>query len=138
MKSFFFIITILVFSFDCYSQNAYEVLKGHIDLETPKEHQLILISHSRCGHCVVAMEKIKQFEDLMDIIIIDYSSEEERRKLSSKYGKYIFVDGKKLKALDSPDFFPKLFLVKNDRIIWDKKGWFDKNLVAIKSKIHKP
>ncbi len=121
--------------FNVYSQDVYAIIKKTLKTEIVKENKLIIISSSGCGYCQIALREIKLFSDELDIIVIEYGDKVKRNELKLKYN-YTFLDGKELTELGSQDFFPKFFLYnKYDKLIWKKEGWFNKNIIKIKSKI---
>ena len=137
-KTFYTILIIVSINLSLYSQSekTYDVIKKEHNtiISTEKEYNLILISNSECGHSLIALEKIKQFTKKINIIIIDYGNTEKRKKLKLKYN-YTFLNGNEIN-LGYQDFFPKLFLYDNNgNLIWEKEGWFNKNIKKINSKI---
>lgn len=139
MKNLFSTI-ILFLTVNIYAQDTYSIIKNYdrtIENIVDIDNKLILISNSGCGHCLIALNRIKSsFNDKLQTIVIDYGDYEKRIELKKKYVNYIFLDGNKIKKLGSPDFFPVLYLYnKEDVLIWKKEGWFNKNIEKINSKI---
>jgi hypothetical protein len=132
-------IIVLFLTFNIYSQDTYSLIKEYdntIGGKVKNDNKLILISDSGCGHCLIALDRIKSFKNKLQIIIVDYGDYEKREEHKKKYINYIFLEGRKVKKISSPDFFPILYLYnKEDKLIWKKKGWFNKNIKKIKSLI---
>lgn len=135
---FFNLLIFLFFSIQAYSQTNLEIIKSNIDTLSifDNDYNLLIISNNNCGHCIIALKEIQSVSDNVCVIVVDFGPKEGRLKLKQNYS-YIFIDGKKIKGLDSPDFFPQLFLYKKNELLWKKKGWFNKNLQKIKSKINR-
>ncbi len=142
MKNILFSFSfLLILNYSVYSQEKiyHDVVKyinaSQKDKLSDKKYTIIIISHSECGHCLIAYDRIKQLENKINIIIIDYSNL-KKEDLKSKYKSYVFLNGSDIKEISYPDFFPKLYLFdKRGNLIWKKKGWFEKNLKQINSKL---
>jgi len=133
-----FIIIILFLTFNIYGQDTYTIIKDYdktIENIVDNDNTLILISNSGCGHCLIALNRIKSFKNKLQVIVVDYGDYDKREKLKKEYANYIFLDGNKIKKLGSPDFFPILYLYNKKNMIWKKEGWFNKNIGKINSKI---
>ena len=137
-KIFILFILSILFQFNTYSQNVLSIVKNYDKkIETNSEYKLLLISSSGCGYCRIALEKIKTLDKKVQIIVIDYGSEDELNKLKLKYD-YTFLDGSKIEELGTQNFFPKLFLYNgSNKLIWKKKGWLNRNIRKIYSKTEK-
>lgn len=135
MKNFYLSVFIILFNSICFGQSLNEISKLHDDSQNKYKYSLIVISNSDCGYCLITLEKIQQFKNKSNIIIIDFGPKDQLKILEKKYSSYKFLEGNNIKNFDYPDFYPKLFLLKNHKIIWKKEGWFDKNLKKINSRI---
>lgn len=130
---------ILLFSIiNIYAQDTYSIIKDYdntIENIVHNDNVLILISNSGCGHCLIALNRIKVFKSKLQVIVVDYGDYSKREELKKKYANYLFLDGTKIKKLGNPDFFPMLYLYDKEVMIWEKEGWFNKNIGKINSKI---
>lgn len=132
-------IVALFLTINIYSQDIYSLIKEYdntIESIAKKDYKLILISSSRCRHCLIALDRLRSIETKLQIIVVDYGYYKKREKHKKKYFNYLFLDGHKVKKISTPDFFPILYLYnKEDKLIWEKKGWFKRNVKKINSLI---
>ena len=133
MKHFFFFLSVSFFSLQAFSQMPLEIVKkNHVPLN--KEFNLVMISHSNCGHCRIALKELQPIAERLGIIVVNFGDNEKIQEFEEKYP-YIFLDAENLEGLRRQEFFPRFFLYKNDELVWKGKGWFDKSLPKIESKL---
>lgn len=130
-------ILFLIVIQSCFSQNLIQIISNHDNyiIDNTKEYKLVIISDSDCEYCIKTYKKIKDLTSKIQIIIID--SKESNSYEVTKYGDYNFIYAKNVPEIKTHDFFPTLYLYdKDNKLIWNRKGWFDRNLKKIKMKIN--
>ncbi len=136
MKYTFNLVLILLLSIQGFSQTNLEIVKNSVDstIVLDQKFNLIMISHSNCGHCLIALRELQAVHEFMEIIVVNFGSYEKTIELSEKYP-YVFLDGEKIESLSRQKFFPRFFLYKNNDLVWKGKGWLDKSLQKIKREL---
>ena len=76
-------IVALFLTINIYSQDIYSLIKEYdntIESIAKKDYKLILISSSRCRHCLIALDRLRSIETKLQIIVVDYGYYKKREK----------------------------------------------------------
>lgn len=139
MKKVILCIFLLFICVTSYSQTLLEVLQNNGVVDSKhKGNLLVMVSSSGCGHCLIALKELQQLSSDLSVVVVDFGKQSEMETLSNLYKKYTFANYANIKGLKNYDEFPILYLYDTrKKLIWQKSGWFSKNLKIIDRKIKK-
>ncbi|MDP6922162.1 MAG: hypothetical protein QGH06_04225 [Lutibacter sp.] len=102
--------------------------------------KLLIISGAGCGYCDITLESIykNKLSNKINVVVVEFGNEEYINKIHGKYfEEFKFINGSKckIKGIDD-DFFPLLYLYKNEKLVWKRKGWYKSNIKKIEKAIN--